>query len=76
MISPIVQSIEIPDPSGTTVVQINFYEGGGVWITVAHGDDRDAFARFWGVTFPVDDACADDPDGLHHAGCGCEEVPA
>lgn len=21
-----------------------------------------------------DDACPDDPDGLHHAGCGCEDV--
>ena len=29
-----------------------------------------------GWSVPVDTACPDDPDGLHHAGCGCEEVAA
>lgn len=23
---------------------------------------------------PDDDVCPDDPDGLHHSGCGCDDV--
>ena len=51
--------VEVDDETPGTLTS----EGdGGTWVR----------AWVWVPEPDEDDACPDDPDGLHHVGCGCE----
>lgn len=62
---------EVHGRSGFAEVALRAHEGRCATATREERDIFDAKGK-WPRKARVRDACPDDPDGLHHVGCGCE----